>query len=86
MTSCTLSPQVNKTGTLWYAISSKKEGSTDFASSTCASKDTITTNAARPNTSEDSKTDAQKENDTKTADDYADTEVNPNDGESWKDF
>lgn len=44
------------------------------------------TNAARPNASEDSKTDAQKENDSKTADDYAAAEVTPNDGESWGDF
>jgi len=85
-TSCTLSPTTNKIGTIWWAVSAKKSGSTDFASANCPSKDTITTNAARPNTSEESKTDAQKENDSKMADEYASSEVTPADGESWADF
>jgi len=44
------------------------------------------TNVARPNTTNDAKTQAQLDNEAKTATDYLNSEVTPADGESWVDF
>jgi hypothetical protein len=43
-------------------------------------------NAARPNTSNDQKTQAQQDNEAKMTTDYAGTETEPADGEDWVDF
>lgn len=85
-TSCTLSPTTNKIGTLWWSISAKKSGSTDFASANCPTRDQIMTYVARPNATTDSKTQAQIDNEGKTATDYQNSDVDPADGESWTDF
>lgn len=82
-TSCTVTPSVNKVGTIWWAISAAKSGTTTFAEASCPTSADITTNAARPSASEESKTDAQKENDKKTTTDYKNTETDPATGETW---
>ena len=48
-TSCDLAPTVSQTGSLWWAISARKQGADDFTDALCQSVESIKLNAAEPN-------------------------------------
>jgi hypothetical protein len=51
-TSVTFSPSVSQAGTLWWAMTARKQGADNGTSSSCPSIDDIKANAAEPNVPE----------------------------------
>jgi len=87
-TSCVLSPAVSKAGILWWALTAAKSHhqSTDFSEANCSTQADIEKYAARPNTSDNDKTDDQKSNESKMKDDYLGQSTDPASGQSWAEF
>jgi len=82
--SASFAPLVSQAGTLWWAISARGQGNSDQTDGVCASLETIKANAAGLNAT--TLTDAQQANADKINTDYANTETDPNDGETWAEF
>ena len=83
-TSCSFSPLVSQTGSLWWAQAARQQGAVDYVDATCPPIDTIKANVAVPNAT--TLTPEQEANAAKTATDYAATETDPAEGETWAAF
>lgn len=84
ITSCSMAPKVSQTGTLWWAMSARQQGASDYTDARCPSLDTIKQYAAELNAT--TLTEDQQANADKMRDDVDNTETDPADGESWEDF
>lgn len=84
ITSCSMAPKVSQTGTLWWAMSARQQGGSDYTDARCPSLDTIKQYAAELNAT--TLTEDQQANADKMSDDVDNTETDPAEGESWADF
>jgi len=82
--SASFAPLVSQAGTLWWAISARGQGNSDQTDGVCKTLDDIKANAAPLNAT--TPTEAQTANADKIKTDYANTETDPNDGETWAEF